>query len=92
MSETFAQIGYRDKLRYLLNRSDATGGLRPETIVTRIGRPADFAVVSDGRVVLEANNRGEPFVLTDPGAQVSRDVVRVAEYLATAPLAGAARR
>jgi pilus assembly protein CpaE len=92
MSATFEQIGYRDKLRFLLNRSDSTGGMRPDDIVARIGRPADFSVVSDGKLVLESNNRGEPFVLTNPGARVSRDVTRVAEYLATAPLgAGAAR-
>jgi pilus assembly protein CpaE len=92
MKATFEQIGYRDRLRFLLNRSDATGGLKPDDIARQIGRPADFAIVSDGRTVLEANNRGEPFVLTSPAAQVSRDVTRVAEYLATAPLAEASAR
>jgi pilus assembly protein CpaE len=92
MSATFEQIGFRDKLRYLVNRSDSSGGLKPDVIAARLGRPADFAVVSDGRMIVEANNRGEPFVLVNPDAQASRDVAHVAEALATAESAVSARR
>ena len=37
------------------------------------GKP-DFEVVSDGILVAEANNRGEPFVKLGPDAQISKDV------------------
>jgi MinD-like ATPase involved in chromosome partitioning or flagellar assembly len=41
-------------------------------------------VVSDGRLVVEANNRGEPFVMTSPDAPISQDVARIAARLAQA--------
>jgi pilus assembly protein CpaE len=84
MIATFAKIGYpAEKLLYLLNRSDASGGLRPEAVDALLGLPADFAVVSDGPLVLAANNRGEPFVMTTPAAQISRDVAQVAAALSS---------
>ena len=39
-------------------------------IEEQIGRKADFEVVSDGVLVVEANNRGEPFVKLGPDAQI----------------------
>lgn len=38
-------------------------------------------VVSDGRTVVYALNRGVPFSASNPEAQVSRDVKRLAEHL-----------
>jgi hypothetical protein len=50
-------------------------------------------VVSDGRLVIQANNGGVPFVLAEPGAQVSQDITRVArELLVGEPVAVGARR
>ena len=56
---------------------------------TQIGRPADFEVVSDGLLVAEANNRGEPFIKLGPDAVISHDVRRIAQRLTIE--AGAAR-
>jgi Flp pilus assembly CpaE family ATPase len=82
MAETFHAIGYPPhKLRYLLNRADSSGGLGPEVIVRELGREPDFTVVSDGRLVVEANNQGLPFVLADPNAAISRDIARIAASL-----------
>ena len=46
-----------------------------------IGRVPEHYVVSDGRLVIQANNGGLPFVLAEPGAQVSQDIARVLEEL-----------
>ena len=46
-----------------------------------IGRVPEHYVVSDGRLVIQANNGGVPFVLAEPGAQVSLDITRVAAEL-----------
>jgi pilus assembly protein CpaE len=85
MVDTFAAIGYSpEKLRFLLNRSDATGGLAKDIVEQQFGRPPDFHVVSDGVLVLEANNRAQPFVVAAPDAQISRDVMHIARTLAAA--------
>jgi len=43
-----------------------------------IGRKVDNTIVSDGRAVVYALNRGVPFVLSNREAQVSQDVFRLA--------------
>jgi pilus assembly protein CpaE len=82
MATTLDAIGYaRGKIRYLVNRADSTGGMSRDAIKQRFGRPADYEVVSDGRLVVESNNRGEPFVMLAPDAPVSRDIQRIAQHL-----------
>jgi pilus assembly protein CpaE len=82
VADAFRAIGYPpSKIRYVVNRADSSGGLPSEQLESAIGRRADFGVVSDGRLVVQCNNDGVPFVLTNPDAQVSRDVDAIAESL-----------
>jgi len=96
MSDTLAAINYPEtRVRYLVNRADSTGGLTREVLDRTLGRKPDFEVVSDGLLVLEANNRGVPFVQLGPQSQIAADVARIAEQLArpiTDALPAAARR
>lgn len=96
IARTFQAIGYSpEKIRYVLNRSDSTGGMDPKDLAREIGRQPEFQIISDGRLVVESNNQGVPFVLSDPGAHISQDIVRIAQALtspAAAPVAVAARR
>ena len=94
MIETFQAIGYPpEKLRYVVNRADSTGGLSKDVLEQVIGRSPDYHIVSDGRLVVEANNRGEPFVTLAPDAQVTQDIHRMAQALVAGPaLAGAGRK
>jgi pilus assembly protein CpaE len=94
MARTFEAIGYPfEKIRYVLNRADSSGGIDPRMIVEQLGRSPDFTIISDGRLVVDSNNQGVPFVLADPQARITQDVVRVAQALtATAPVAVGARR
>ena len=89
MADTFAKIGYpAGKLRYLVNRADASAGIDPADLEAELGREPDFRVRSDGPVVGPASNRGEAFVVTHPDALVSRDVLEIARWLAPVPSAG----
>lgn len=82
MAITLHAMGYPpDKVHYLVNRADSLGGLPPDAINQFLGREPDFRVVSDGRLVVEANNRGQPFVLAMPDAPISRDVAQIAQQL-----------
>jgi pilus assembly protein CpaE len=86
VTEAFASIGYAsDKVHYLVNRSDSSGGISREELVRALGRKPEFEVVSDGRLVVQANNEGLPFVVSSPDAAVSRDVRRVATTLLGRP-------
>ena len=91
VAEVFSSIGYGpDKLTYLINRSDSSGGIGRDELARALGRRPDFEVVSDGRLVVQANNEGMPFVVSSPDAAVSRDIRRAAQTLmgraATAPV------
>jgi pilus assembly protein CpaE len=84
MADTFRSIGYSaSKVHYLVNRADSPGGIDPDDLHRALGRVPEHRVVSDGHLVVRANNEGVPFVLADPSAAVSQDIVRVAGELMT---------
>jgi pilus assembly protein CpaE len=92
MADAFRMIGYAPtKVRYLVNRSDSTGGFDPEVLNQALGRVPEHAVTSGGALVVRANNEGIPFVLADPSAQISQDIVRAATDLVGAGVAVAGR-
>ena len=82
LADTFRSIGYpASKVQYLVNRADANGGIDPADLAKALGRVPEHVVRSEGAVVVAANNKGVPFVLSDPGAGVSQDIDRVAAAL-----------
>jgi len=79
VADTFRMIGYpASKVRYLVNRADSAGGIAEEDLARALGRIPEDRVVSDGKLVVTSNNAGVPFVLSNPDAQISKDVMRVA--------------
>src|SRR3954462_70656 len=81
--EVADQLGYEpSKVRLVLNRADSTLGIRVQDVEHSIGRKVDHTIVSDGRSVVYALNRGVPFFLSNREAQVSQDVLRLAQALA----------
>lgn len=85
MAETLNAINFpADRIWYLMNRADSTGGMPREAVAQTLGRHADFGVVSDGVLVLDANNRGQPFTRLAPDAPIVRDIAKVAGELTRA--------
>ena len=82
LADTFRVIGYpASKVQYVVNRADANGGIDPADLARALGRVPEHVVRSEGAVVVPANNRGVPFVLSNPEAGVSQDVERLAAAL-----------
>ncbi len=85
--EVADQLGYESgKVRLVLNRADSTLGIRVADVEHSIGRKVDHTIVSDGRSVVYALNRGVPFFLSNREAQVSQDVMRLAAAIAGEPV------
>ncbi len=81
--EVAEQLGYGpEKVRLVLNRADSSLGIRVADVEHSIGRRVDHTIVSDGRSVVYALNRGVPFFLSNREAQVSQDVLRLAQAVA----------
>jgi pilus assembly protein CpaE len=80
--EVAEQLGYeQSKIKLVLNRADSTLGIRVADVENSIGRKVDHTIVSDGRSVVYALNRGVPFFLSNREAQVSQDILRLASVL-----------
>jgi pilus assembly protein CpaE len=78
--EVTEQLGYEPgKVRLVLNRADSTLGIKVTDVENSIGRKVDHTIVSDGRSVVYALNRGVPFFLSNREAQVSHDILRLAQ-------------
>jgi len=81
--EVAEQLGYESgKVRLVLNRADSTLGIRVADVENSIGRKVDETIVSDGRSVVYALNRGIPFFVSNREAQVSQDILRLARAVA----------
>jgi pilus assembly protein CpaE len=94
IADTFRAIGYpASKVRYLVNRADSAGGIDASTLERALGRVPEHQVMSDGRLVVQSNNEGVPFVLANPAAPISQDMARLAsELLGSARTPAAALR
>jgi pilus assembly protein CpaE len=81
--EVADQLDYeRSKLRLVINRSDASQGIRISDVEASIRRTIDGTIVSDGRLAVLAVNRGVPFVVSHPESPLSRDVIQLARTIA----------
>ena len=93
MADAFRMIGYPPtKVRYLVNRADSQGGIDPDTLQRALGRKPEHYIGSGGALVVNANNEGIPFVLADPSAAISQDVMRTAGELVGRGAPAARRR
>ena len=85
--EVAEQLGYEgDKVQLVLNRADSALGIRVADVENSIGRKIDDTIVSDGRSVVYALNRGVPVLPLATGRPRCRqDVLRLARHAGRRP-------
>ena len=64
-----------------VDRADSAFGIRVADVENSVGRKIDHQVVSDGRTVVYALNRGVPFVWSNSQAPVSEDILKISRAL-----------
>ncbi len=75
-------LGYPpDKVVLALNRADSTGGIDIADIEESLRHRVAARLVSAGPLVTASINSGVPFVLSQPDAQISRNVFALAKQL-----------
>ena len=80
--EITEKLGYeKDKVQLIANRNDSSGGIKATDIESSLGRKIPHSIVSDGRTLVLAVNRGVPFVISHRESQVSKDLFVLAEKL-----------
>lgn len=82
MNATFQAIGFGpEKVRVLLNRFDAQGMLDDKAIRQYLGRPVEYKVGNDFKLVVEANNRGQSLLAAQAQAKVAHHIAELAQSL-----------
>ncbi len=80
--EVTEKLGYTDKkVQIIANRNDSSGGIKTADIEASLQRKIPHTIVSDGRTLVLAVNRGVPFVIDHKDSPVSRDVFALAAKL-----------
>ncbi len=80
--EIAEKLGYGDeKVQLVANRNDSSGGIKASDVEASLGRKIPHTIVSDGRTLVLAVNRGVPFVISHRDSQVSKDIFSLAGKL-----------
>jgi pilus assembly protein CpaE len=88
--EIAEKLGYDDhKVQLVANRNDSSGGIKASDVEASLGRKIPHTIVSDGRALVLAVNRGVPFVISHRDSQVAKDIYTLADKLSGAEGAGA---
>ena len=83
--EIVEKLGYdENKVQLVANRNDSSGGIKASDVEASLGRKIPHAIVSDGRTLVLAVNRGVPFVTSNRDSQVSKDIFALAAKLSDA--------
>ena len=89
--EVVEKLGYDEaKVQLVANRNDSSGGIKASDVEASLGRKIPHTIVSDGRTLVLAVNRGVPFVISHRDSQVAKDIFALAQRVATAETSPAA--
>jgi len=89
--EVVEKLGYDEaKVQLVANRNDSSGGIKASDVEASLGRKIPHTIVSDGRTLVLAVNRGVPFVISHRDSQVAKDIFALAQKVAAAEAAPAA--
>ena len=89
--EVVEKLGYDEaKVQLVANRNDSSGGIKASDVEASLGRKIPHTIVSDGRTLVLAVNRGVPFVISHRDSQVAKDIFALAQRMVTAETAPAA--
>ncbi|MCX7970188.1 MAG: response regulator [Negativicutes bacterium] len=84
--ELMTSLGYGgDKVEIILNRSNAEGGMSIGEVEETLHRRFDATIPSDGRVVLNAVNRGVPFVMENYETAIAQSIYALASVVSGKP-------
>ena len=89
--EIAEKLGYDEqKVQLVANRNDSSGGIKASDVEASLARKIPHTIVSDGRALVLAVNRGVPFVISHRDSQVAKDIFTLADKLSGASAAAAA--
>jgi pilus assembly protein CpaE len=76
--ELLNELGIQNNIRYVLNRSSDEIGLNRREVEKHLGITIDNHISSNGKVTVNALNKGVPFVINNPTAKISDEIKKLA--------------
>ena len=74
--ETIGHLGYSDdKVRLILNRSNAFTGINVKNAESALKRKIDYQIINEYRTAIGALNSGAPFMYTKSDSLLGKDVM-----------------
>lgn len=78
ISELLKKLGVSSNIRYVSNRSSDEIGLNRREVERHLNITIDNHISSNGKVTVNALNKGVPFVLSNPTAKISDEIKKLA--------------
>ena len=75
--ETLESLDHKAKLRLILNRSNQEVGINPSDVEESLSYKIFAHIPSDGKTVIGAVNRGQPFVLTANTTKIAQQIINL---------------
>ena len=72
------ELGVSNNFRYVLNRSSDEIGLNRREVEKHLGITIDNHISSNGKVTVNALNKGVPFVINSPTSKISDEIKKLA--------------
>lgn len=79
--EIVDSLGYRDRVRIVVNRNEAGMGITADEIEEALGSPIIGLIPSSGRIVVSSVNEGTPFVLVHERTDVAKSIELLAHNI-----------
>ncbi|MDG5788469.1 AAA family ATPase [Evansella sp. AB-P1] len=76
--DTLELLGLKDRIKVVLNRDTPMDEMTLDTVEKILGLSVYSRIPSDYKIVVTSLNQGQPFVLTDPKASVSKGMKQLA--------------
>ena len=80
--ETLETLGYsKEKVEVVLNRANSEGGLSIKEMEESLQRQFLAAFPSENQLVMSSVNKGIPFVISQPGSPIAREVFNLSKKI-----------
>lgn len=79
--ETLENLDLKQKVKLILNRSNQDVGINPRDVEASLSIKIFAHIPSDGKIVIAAVNRGQPFVITNTGAKIAQTILALTNLL-----------
>jgi len=85
MLETMGQLGFREKVRLVVNRYNMESLIKGDDVPGMLGEKEAFYIPNNFKIASQSLNLGLPFTISQSKSDLAKSVFKMAKQLTTAP-------